>query len=263
MSRLAGLFEEFKDEAEELLAHLRRPAIVWLVSVFVLSVIPATLITPSELLSGFYKPLSLWVVSRIIDYVVNGSFVGAVPLKLFAGSLTIGIELWFGSAMILATVIALPVLVYDLWSFVAVGLTPSEQRTLSRYALPASMLFAAGSVYGLSVLTPVVLKVLYITAAWTGVELLFPLKDLLGLIAMMSLFGGVLMTFPLLLHALIRAGIVERDAVARNRKWIHLGLFTIVAFITPDGSLSNIVLYAPAALGLELILLINRNRKGS
>jgi sec-independent protein translocase protein TatC len=151
-------------------------------------------------------------------------------------------------AMVVGIILAMPVILWHVWRFVAPGLTPSERRAVLPW-IPAALLFFALGVSIAYVVMP--------HAARFLLEFLVgrvqPMLDLTSYIDFMStlfLAFGILMEFPILLIGLSRVGIVTSERLARSRRVAVLVIAIFAAVATPGGDLVS-----PFVLGLTLYLL--------
>ncbi|HLA16996.1 MAG TPA: twin-arginine translocase subunit TatC [Candidatus Limnocylindrales bacterium] len=199
-------------------------------------------------------------VARVILAVVAGSVVGWLVATEVRNILIRPI----GSAQVLAPgdafviqlkisllvgiILAMPVILYQVWVFVAPGLTRSERRILGPLILLALLFFALG--VGLA----------YVVLPYAIGFLLQFTDDVLvqGLAAgpyfdfvtTMFLAFGLIMEFPIVLFALSRVGIVTSARLAASRRMAILGIAIFAAAATPGGDLVS-----PLALGLTMYAL--------
>ena len=151
-------------------------------------------------------------------------------------------------AIVIGIVLAMPVLLYQLWTFVSPGLTPAERRA-ARPWIPVALLF-----FGLGV------AIAYIVLPFAAQFLLsFESADLKALITAGSYFDfvttmflafGLVMEFPILLVGLSRVGILTSQRLRAARRFVILGIAIFSAVATPGGDLVS-----PFVLGDTMYLL--------
>jgi len=151
-------------------------------------------------------------------------------------------------ALVVGVILAMPVIVWQIWAFVAPGLTAPERRTIRPWLVLAFLFFALG-----------------VGIAWlvlpfaTGFLLQFQSEELSVLpdarkyfdfVSTMFLAFGLLLEFPIVLVALSRVGVVTSDLLRRSRRIVILGIAIFAAAVTPGGDLVS-----PGVLGVTMFLL--------
>jgi len=151
-------------------------------------------------------------------------------------------------SIITGIILAMPVILHQLWAFVAPGLTPSERSTVRPW-IPLALLFFVLGV-GLAYL---------ILPFAVGFLLSFTDDRLVGNLAAgpyfdfvttMFLAFGLIMEFPIILYGLSRVGIVTSARLVASRRIAILVIAVFAAGITPGGDLVS-----PIALGGTMYLL--------
>ena len=160
-------------------------------------------------------------------------------------------------AVVIGIILAMPVLLYQVWAFVSPGLTPSERKS-ARPWIPIALLFFALGVVIAYVVLPFAAQFL----------LSFESKDLQALITAGSYFDfvttmflafGLVMEFPILLVGLSRVGILTSQRLTAARRFVILGIAIFSAVATPGGDLvSPFVLGGTMYVLFELTVLYIR-----
>ena len=151
-------------------------------------------------------------------------------------------------AIAVGIILAMPVLLYQLWAFVAPGLTPSEKRTLRPW-IPLALFFF---VLGVSVAWVILPFAIQFLLAFTDETLVATLAapPYFDFVTTMFLVFGLLMEFPIVLYALARVGIVSSARLRSSRRMIILGIAIFSAIATPGGDLVS-----PTVLGFTMYVL--------
>lgn len=171
------------------------------------------------------------------------------PLEPFSVRLTIG---GYGGLAL-----AFPVLLWQLWRFVAPGLYRHEKR----YAIPFVAIGAALFFLGASLAYWSLPRALDFLAAIGGTDLvsLFSPRRYLGFVVKMMAAFGIAFQFPLLLIGLQAAGVVENQTLRKIRSYALVGIVALVAVITPSGDpFTLMVLSVPMYAFYELAILYGR-----
>jgi sec-independent protein translocase protein TatC len=151
-------------------------------------------------------------------------------------------------ALVVGVILAMPVLLWHLWRFVAPGLTLAERRAVLPW-IPAALAFFLLGVGIAFVILP------YATAFLLGfvpegVNRTINVRSYIEFLSTLFLAFGVLMEFPILLVGLSRVGIVTSERLRRARRLVILGIALFAAVVTPGGDLVS-----PTVLGLSLYIL--------
>jgi sec-independent protein translocase protein TatC len=158
---------------------------------------------------------------------------------------------------VIGIILAMPVLLYQVWAFVSPGLTPAE-RHMVRPWIPLALLFFAMGVAIAYFILPYAIQFLF---SFTDDKLVAapaagPYFDF---VTTLFLVFGLIMEFPILLYGLSRAGIVTSQWLRSQRRMIILGIAIFAAIATPGGDLvSPIVLGTTMYILFELTLLFIR-----
>jgi sec-independent protein translocase protein TatC len=161
-------------------------------------------------------------------------------------------------AFFAAIMLASPVIVSQMWLFVAPGLYRKEKNALLPFILATPVLFIMGAALAYYVAIPTALHFLLSYQGNVGgiqQEALPSLANYLSVV-MQFLFGfGVSFLLPVLLMLLERAGIVTRKQLLGARRYAIIGCFAIALVLAPPDAGSMIMLAVPLVLLYELALI--------
>ena len=149
-------------------------------------------------------------------------------------------------------VLALPVIIYQLWQFAAAGLKENERKYV-RYFAPASfILFVVGSVFGYWVIVPVGMKFLLSFSTESIVPML-TLPNYISFIVSLVLAFGICFQLPLILMFLAKIGIVTPAFLVQKRKHAIVLILIASAILTPSpDAISQILMAGPLLVLYEL-----------
>lgn len=185
--------------------------------------------------------------------------LGGIPLQVLGVGDAFVIQVKI--ALVIGIILAMPVLLYQLWAFIAPGLTPNE-RKLVRPWIPMALLF-----FSLGVIIAYVVLPFAITFLFGFTDDSLQARPAAGqyfdFVTTMFLAFGLVMEFPILLVGLSTVGIVTSDRLRSSRRMVILGIAIFAAVVTPGGDLvSPFVLGGTMYLLYELtILFIRRSGK--
>lgn len=165
-----------------------------------------------------------------------------VPLKL---------TLW------LSLFIAIPVVLYHIWAFVAPGLYKHERKLVYPVLISSTLLFFLGAAFAYFLVFPLVFKFFAMTTP-QGVAMMTDISKYLDFVLGMFFAFGISFETPVVVVLLVWAGIVTPQALAEKRRYIVVLAFIIAMILTPPDVTSQILLAIPLILLFELGLLVAR-----
>ena len=154
----------------------------------------------------------------------------------------------FKVAIVAAIILASPVIIWQVWSFIKPALYPKEKKTFRGLFLVALLLFLLGVAF--CYLAVYTLAVDFFLVA--GDNLATPMLSIDKYVSF--LFGfivpfGLAFQLPVALYLTTRMGLTNAKMLASKRKFVILGIFVLAAVLTPPDVVSQL------ALGLPMILL--------
>lgn len=162
--------------------------------------------------------------------------------------------------MMAAFVVSLPVVLYQVWAFVAPGLYRHEQRLALPLIISSSLLFLAGMAFCYFV----VFKTVFSFIASFAPESITPAPDIeayLGFVMTMFLAFGITFEVPVAVILLVRMGIVTIVQLQQARGYVVVGAFVIAAVVTPPDVVSQFLLAVPLWVLYEVGILLARSIK--
>jgi len=161
-------------------------------------------------------------------------------------------------AFVVGVILAMPVLLWHLWRFIAPGLTASERRAVLPW-IPTALAFFALGVGIAYVILPFAATFL-LSFVPEGVDRTINIRSYFDFMSTLFLAFGALMEYPIVLIGLSRVGIITSERLRRSRRVVILAMFIFAAVATPGGDLvSPTVLWAALYVLFEgTILFIRR-----
>lgn len=154
-------------------------------------------------------------------------------------------------AMMTAFLGALPVILYQMWAFVAPGLYVHERKFILPLVLVSLVLFALGMAFAYFLVFPVVFGFI-IGVAPQGVAVMTDINKYLDFVLTLFLAFGLTFEVPIVVIALALMGIVEVEKFREARPYVIVGAFVIAAIVTPPDVISQFMLAVPLWLLYEL-----------
>jgi sec-independent protein translocase protein TatC len=196
-----------------------------------------------DIFHWFAQPLleALPAGGKMIVTDVTGSFF--VPMKV---------------TMLVAFLIALPVVMYQLWAFIAPGLYLHERKLILPLVVSSYTLFIIGMAFAYFLVFPTVFKFMASYNAPLGAEMSTDIDNYLSFAMTTFLAFGITFEVPVVVVVLVRMGMVPLAKLKEIRPYVIVGAFVIAAIVTPPDVLSQLLLAVPMTLLYELGLLIAR-----
>ena len=191
----------------------------------------------------FSKPLldALPNGGRMIVTDVTGSFF--VPMKV---------------TMLVAFLGALPVIMYQLWAFIAPGLYKHERQLILPIVTSSYILFIAGMAFAYFLVFPTVFQFMAHYNAPLGADMATDIDKYLSFAMTTFLAFGLTFEVPVVVVVLVKLGMVRIKKLKEIRPYIIVGAFVIAAVVTPPDVLSQLLLAVPLCLLYELGILVAR-----
>ena len=228
--------ESFVSHLIELRDRLLRSVIVVLI-VF----IPAAIFS-GKLFTLLAAPMlsALSTEGVMISTEVAGPFL--VPLKF---------------AFALSVAIAIPYLLYQIWSFIAPGLYENEKRLAFPLLFSSTILFYCGIAFAYFVVFPLMFS-FFPSVAPVGIEVTPDINHYLGFVLKLFFAFGIAFEVPIATILLIKAGVTTREKLAKKRQYVVLGAFVLGMLLTPPDIFSQTMLALPMWLLFELGLIMSK-----
>jgi len=163
----------------------------------------------------------------------------------------------FKLVLVAAILFAMPIILYQFWSFVAPGLYAHEKRLIAPLLIASTLLFFLGITFAYFVVLPLVFGFLT-TAAPVGVSMMTDIAKYLDFILTMFFAFGAAFEVPIFTIILVWVGAFTPAQLAEKRPYIIVGAFIIAMFLTPPDAISQTLLAVPIWLLFEIGLLFSR-----
>jgi sec-independent protein translocase protein TatC len=146
---------------------------------------------------------------------------------------------------------ASPVVLYQIWLFVAPALYSHEKRYVIPFVCSSTLLFVGGAAFGYFVVFPIFAK-FFMHFATDIIQPAPRLKDSLSFCSMLLLTFGITFELPLFILFLSKLGVVDSRMLARNRKYVIVAIFIVAAILTPPDPLSQLMMAIPMVALYEI-----------
>ena len=160
-------------------------------------------------------------------------------------------------ALMVAFLIALPYVLYQVWAFIAPGLYTHEKRLALPLVAASVFLFFVGMSFAYFLVFPTVFKFMA-NVAPEGVAWMTDIEKYLSFVMTTFLAFGVTFEVPVVVVVLVRMGVVTVETLKEWRSYMIVAAFVIAAIFTPPDVISQLMLAIPLCLLYELGMLMAR-----
>lgn len=154
-------------------------------------------------------------------------------------------------SLFLAIYIAMPYLLYQLWSFTAPALYRKEKKLILPLVISSTMLFYIGLLFSFYIVFPVIFTFLS-SVGPESVDFAPDIQYYLDFILKVSFAFGVAFEVPIATILLIMFGATTAERLKKNRAYIIIGSFALGMILTPPDVISQILIAIPIWLLFEV-----------
>ncbi|MCE9679928.1 twin-arginine translocase subunit TatC [Shewanella sp. AS1] len=163
----------------------------------------------------------------------------------------------FKLTLILAFFIAIPYVLFQIWSFIAPGLYKHEKRLMMPLLASSTILFYLGIAFTYYVVFPVVFG-FFTSVAPEGVQVATDISSYLNFVLKLFFAFGLAFEIPIAVILLCWAGVTTPEDLKAKRPYIVVGAFVIGMLLTPPDIISQTMLAVPMLVLFEGGLLAAR-----
>jgi sec-independent protein translocase protein TatC len=198
-------------------------------------------------------------VERIYNFVMDPLYrllPKGTPLSALSyNEPTEAFILWVKMALLVGVMIAMPVILWQVWLFVAPGLYQKEKRLALPFIVLASVGFVGGAAFAHYLLFP---WMWMFFGSFANEKLIFlpRIEPVFSLYVKTVLGMGLIFQMPAIVYSLARMGMVTARFLIRSFKYAILIIFVVAAVITPSGDMLTQTLFALPMVGLYLISIV-------
>jgi sec-independent protein translocase protein TatC len=194
--------------------------------------------------------------ARIYDFLA-APMLAALPAgsKMIATGVIAPFLVPMKVTLVIAFIIALPWVFYQLWAFIAPGLYAHEKRLVLPLVISSSVLFILGVAFCYFFVFGRVFQ--FIAAfAPASIAVTPDIENYLDFVMSMCLAFGATFEVPVVVVILVRMGLVSIEKLRSIRPYAIVGAFVVAAIVTPPDVVSQLSLALPMCLLYELGLLV-------
>ncbi|MGX0911007.1 sec-independent protein translocase protein TatC [Staphylococcus caprae] len=204
---------------------------------------------------------SHWWIQSLIRYIKRAH----VTLHTF--SFTETIQIYVMIIFTVAICIIIPIIFYQLWSFVAPGLHAYERQFIYKYSFFCAILFISGVAFAFFIGFPMIINFSENLSHLLSIDQVIGFKAYLGELIRWLLVFGFIFQLPILFMGLAHFGLIDVTQLGRYRKYVYFACFVAASIIAPPDLILNLVLTLPLIILFEISMFIakitSRKQKGS
>ena len=157
--------------------------------------------------------------------------------------------------LLVAFLIALPVVLYQAWAFIAPGLYAHEKKLIAPLVISSSILFIVGVAFCYFFVFGVIFKFINEFAP-KSIAVAPDIESYFGFVMTLFIAFGMTFEVPIVVIVLVRMGLVTVQKLKEIRPYVIVGAFVIAAVVTPPDILSQLLLALPLCLLYEVGLIV-------
>jgi sec-independent protein translocase protein TatC len=162
-------------------------------------------------------------------------------------------------AAVAGLLVSLPVVLWQLWAFIAPGLYGHEKRFAIPFVLVSCLCFGAGTYFGFIYVFPTIFTFLIAFGTGTGeISAMLSMGGYLTLSTRLLLAFGLVFELPVVIFFLARMGVVDHKWLSKNRKYAILVAFIVGAILTPPDVFSQTAIAGPFIILYEVGIIVAR-----
>ena len=205
----------------------------------------------------FAQELYLFLAQPLADILVSEGPEGPEGRRMIFTGLTEAFFTYVKIALWTAFFLSFPLLMIQIWLFVAPGLYVQEKKAFLPFFIATPVLFFMGGALVYYVVFPIAWR-FFLGFETSGLDATLPIQlearvsEYLDLVMTLIFAFGLAFQLPVLLTLLVRAGLVSAQSLALQRKYAIVIAFMAAAILTPPDVISQIFLGLPIVVLYEI-----------
>lgn len=189
-------------------------------------------------LAVFAQRLFTLLADPLLHYLPKGS-------SMIATEVTAPFFVPFKFALLVAVVVCVPWVLYQIWAFIAPGLYRREKRLVMPLLVSSTMLFYVGMAFAYFVVFPIVFRFM-VHVAPTGVTVMTDMSKYLDFVMTLFVAFGVAFETPIAIILLVWMGFVTPEKLGKARPYVFICAFVVGMLLTPPDMFSQTMVAVPA-----------------
>ncbi|MBU2925601.1 twin-arginine translocase subunit TatC [Colwellia sp. 4_MG-2023] len=161
----------------------------------------------------------------------------------------------FKLTIVLSIFLAMPYILYQMWSFIAPGLYRNEKRLIAPLMLGSTLLFYSGIAFAYFAVFPVIFA-FFTSVAPDGVVIATDISSYLDFVLKLFFAFGAAFEIPVAIILMCWTGVTSPNSLRKKRPYVVVGAFVIGMLLTPPDIISQSMLAIPMLLLFEVGIII-------
>lgn len=214
----------------------------------------------------FHEELYAFLTAPLFEILARYELEDAVKFRTIQGAFVFYLKV----AILGGFFLGLPVVLYQLWQFVAPGLYRRERRVVLPFVVSSTLLFTGGALFAYYLVLPYAFDFMLGFSIREGPNRLLPditIEDYLGFVTKLLLAFGVIFEMPLAVAFLASVGVVTHRGMIKWWRYAVVGAFVVGAVLTPPDWITQTMLAIPLiglygiSIGLAYLITTRRERE--
>ncbi len=160
-------------------------------------------------------------------------------------------------ALVGGFICSLPIVFYQLWSFVSPGLYQREKRFIYAVIFSTVVCFGVGGAFAFFVILPLGLNFL-LSMTIEGIKPQLEINEYIGFVVQLILIFGLVFQLPIVSIVLAKMGLLTHTFMSKIRPYAMIVIFIMAGILTPPDVISQVLMAAPLLLLYEVSILLIR-----
>ncbi|HAP67953.1 MAG TPA: twin-arginine translocase subunit TatC, partial [Nitrospinae bacterium] len=186
-------------------------------------------------------------IMRFVQKPLNQKLIFISPTEAFFVNLKV--------AFFVAIFLSFPVIIYQLWAFVAPGLLEKEKKYTLPFVISATVCFVIGAAFSYFIVLPVGTKFL-LSFAGSELKPMISVNNYISFVGRFMIGSGVIFEFPVVIFFLSKIGIATPEFLSQKRGYAILGIFILSAVLTPPDIFTMFIMAIPLLALYEISIII-------
>ena len=188
------------------------------------------------------------VLDRCLEILIRpvGHLVFVAPYEAFVARMTL--------TLIGGFILALPVVLYQVWQFVGSGLTENERQHIRVYGPLSFICFLSGVAFAYFIMIPLSMN-FFLGFSSPLMQPMITVEKYISFVGMMVFVFGIVFELPLVLVFLAKIGIATPEFLRQKRRYAIVAILIISAILTPPDVASQMLMAVPLIILYELGIL--------
>lgn len=218
-----------------------------------------TLISMFFIMFYFHEPLLEWMIQPLNDALIEvgkksvHAANGMVTTSQVGGAFFVALKVAFFSAILAS----LPVILWQVWLFIAPGLYENEKKMVLPFVVGGSVMFLIGVLFAYYVVTPFGFQFLITFGSFLYTPLI-NIEDYVGFFTKIMFGFGLAFELPVFAYFLALLGLITDRTLIDFFKYAIILIFLVAALLTPPDVLTQILMAAPLVILYGASILIVR-----